>query len=59
MVSHQESESRKNGNSLMLAFHVEYLGPLFGCASDQGQVLASLKSAEASRAALVAISLGV
>ena len=56
MVSHQENESRKNRNSLMLAFHVEYLGPLFGCASDQGQVLASLKSAAASSAAFVAIS---
>ncbi len=37
----------------------EHLGPMFGRASDHCQVLASLKSAEASRALRVAISLGV
>src|SRR5260221_11350927 len=37
----------------------EHLDPMFGRSSGHCQVLASLKSAEASRAALVAISLGV
>ena len=58
-LEHQESESRKNGNGLMLASRLEYPGPLLGWARGHGQVLASLKSAEASRALRVAISLGV
>ncbi len=37
----------------------EHHGSMFGRASDHCQVLASLKSAEASRALRVAISLGV
>ncbi len=50
--------SRKNGNSLMRRPRKEHLGSLFGRARAHGQVLTSLKSAEASWEVRVAISLG-
>src|SRR2546421_4752556 len=56
-LERRESASSENGNSRILT-RKAHLGSMFGRASDHCQVLASLKSAEASREVRVAISLG-